>query len=138
MDLRGLLGLLGCPCTGHHASPAAHQALATLLPLPSPPPIPHPQARAFYSFQLFKQTVHVEMVSTVVEALFGGKEDQIKTIFSTGGWVQGGGSVGRAGKWEDHFRTISSHGWVQSGAAWAGWVQRAAGHREHSTGGTGR
>lgn len=42
-----------------------------------------PEARAFYSFQLFKQNVHTEMVSTVVEALFGSDEQAVRTIFAT-------------------------------------------------------
>ena len=93
-----------------------------------PPLSAAPQARGFYSFQLFKQNVrpaktkllglarvlgcrgvvrwcaalvprplhhdlcpaagalqvHTEAVSAVVEALFGGREEQVATIFSTG------------------------------------------------------
>ena len=47
----------------------AHAPPPCLLPPLSPPP---------------KQNVHTEMVSSIVEALFCGDEEAVRTIFSTG------------------------------------------------------
>lgn len=40
-----------------------------------------PEARAFYSFQLFKQNVHTEMVSSIFAALFAGRAEEVQALF---------------------------------------------------------
>lgn len=42
-----------------------------------------PEARAFYSFQLFKQNMHTEAISLIFSVLFAGKDEAVKTLFRT-------------------------------------------------------